>query len=108
MYLVKKCENFSHGKNKWELIFSSPDREGALAIYNQERKLLYEADHNLNRTQIDTKMTYGSPNARYWSGARYESGHYTVRVAIYKSNAAEYKEPARRPMRTELLDKILS
>ena len=110
MYVVKKCENHTYGQNKWKVIYTSPDRDGAVAIFKQELRYELEADPNLTRDDIDRRLQnyYLDNNNSYYTNRRIEMGHGDVYFSIMKSAASEHVTPAERPTRTELLDSILS
>jgi len=109
MYIVKKCDSYGHGRNDWKTIYTSPDREGAIAIFKQELRYELEADPNLTRDQINSRLDsyYFNNTYGYYTNRRFQLGHGNVWFSMMKSESAENQTPAMRPDRTALLDSIL-
>jgi len=111
MYVVKKCDNYSRGQNKWKVIYTSPDKEGAISIFKQELRYELEADPNLDREQINRYLNLWQLDPqRYggYKGNRVTSGHGDIYFSIMRSESVEHQTPAMRPDRTALLDSILN
>jgi len=109
MFVVKKCDNHSYGRNKWNVVFTSPDRASAVAFLKMELRYILEADHNLTRDQINSKLQnyYLDNNESYYRNHRVEMGHNGIYFSMIKSCSVEYQDVPKRPDRTELLDSIL-
>jgi hypothetical protein len=115
MYVVKKCENHSYGRNKWDVVFTSPDREDAISWVREEYRLLLSCDSNLTSKDIEQRMSYGCPQSgsSVWGRrevlGRREFGHMGTYFSFFHSHSDKYlKDVPMRPTRTELLDSILS
>jgi hypothetical protein len=107
MYVIKKCDNHTYGKNKWYTVHTTASKEDAIAFCRQEYRLLLSCDPNLSSQQIETSMNgYGLPRSDYWYG-RMEFGHGNIRFAAYKSSAEGHQDVPVRPNRTAILDSIL-
>jgi hypothetical protein len=119
MYLVKKCENgwnSYRAKRKWKVVLATESKHDAAAFFKQEMRYLLEADPNLDRKTIESRLdiyNLSDDPSKYWGiqnwhGRRIEMGHGNVGFAVYKSHAKEYDVPVERPAPSEMLDKILS
>jgi len=111
MYLVRKCEDWQgRGKCTWKTIFTSPERDGAIAVFKQELRLVLESDPNLTRDTINGRMNnwYLDNTDKYYCDRRIEMGNGNTGFAIYKSKAVGNQTPAERPNRTSALDSILN
>lgn len=116
MYVVRKAENYSYGRNKWVDVHVTADPEDAKSFFLSECRLLVESDPNMNRDQIESRMRHcvgynngGMLDHRYHKN-RYEFQHNGTAFAVLKSTSAKYDGHSglMRPDRTELLDAILS
>lgn len=103
MYVIKRSENHSYGRNVWKVIHTTPDVNDALSFIKSEYRMLLESDPNMRRSDIDSRLSYSFNS--YWN--RQEVSHRGVGLSIYRSTAAKHQEPVVRPERSELLDKIL-
>jgi hypothetical protein len=109
MYVVKKCENHSYGRNKWDVVHVTPDREDAIAWCREEYRLLLSCDSNLTSKDIELRMSYGCPQSGSGVWGRREFGHMGTYFSFFQSHSDKYlKDVPMRPTRTELLDSILS
>jgi len=107
MYVIKKCENHSYGRNTWKVIHTTKSKEDAIAFCREEYRLLLSCDPNMTSDRIEQYLnSYNVPSDHYWYGTK-QFGHNGVMYRAYVSDAAEYRDPVERPDRTELLDKIL-
>ena len=107
-YVVKKCENYSYGKNKWDVVFTSLDAESAVGFIKTEFRYLLEADHSLTRKDINGKLNnYYLDNYGNFQRSRIELIHKNVSYSLLKSSSDQYQYVPKRPDRTALLDSIL-
>lgn len=108
MYVIKKCENHSYGKNKWEVIHTTPDKEDAIAFAREEYRLLLSSDPNLSSEDIDRYMNnyYNPPKSGQYIGGRREFGHGNIWFSFMRSTSQQHR-PAERPSAREALDLIL-
>jgi hypothetical protein len=108
MYVIKKCDNYTYGRNKWYTVHTTASKEDAIAFCRAEYRLLLSCDPNMSSQQIEQALSgYRCPRSDYWYG-RMEFGHGNIRFAAYKSSAEGHMNVPKRPTRTELLDKILN
>jgi len=109
MYVIKKCENYSYGRNKWEVVHTTPDREDAISWIREEYRLLLSCDPNLSSEDIDRYLNqyYGCPKPEQAIYGRKEVGHGNTRFSIMHSYSDQY-QTVERPTAREALDKILN
>jgi len=110
MYVVKRCDDHGYGRNKWDVVFTSIDRESAVAYLKMEFRYILEADHTLTRDTIENRLNLGyldNPHS-YYANRRVEVAHSGIAFSFIKSESAEYQDVPKRPDRTELLDSILN
>lgn len=109
MYVIKKCDNYSYGRNDWRVIYTSPDREAAISVAREEYRLLLSNDPDLSNDDIQWRMDrdWGVPKSGEAIWGRKEFGHDNTRFAIMQSNSSQY-QPAIRPDKNKVLDSILN
>jgi len=111
MYVVKKCDSHGYGRNKWDVVFTSIDRDSAVGFIKTEFRYILEADHNLTRDQINGRLNnnyYLDNTSGYYANRRVEMIHNGTAFSFHKSKSAEFQDVPKRPDRTELLDSILN
>lgn len=111
MYVVKKCANYTHGKNAWVDVHVTPDKEDAISYIREEYRLLLSSNPNLSSADIDRNLNayYDCPKPGDTLYSRRVVRHGNVAFSIQSSHASKYDQwnGLQRPDRNELLDKIL-
>jgi hypothetical protein len=108
MYVVKKCDNYSRGRNDWQVIYTSPYREAAISVAREEYRLLLNSDPDMSSKDIQSRMDdYSAPKSGAALYGRKQFGHKNTKLAIMKSYSVDYK-PAVLPDKNEALYSILS
>ena len=108
MYVVKRCDDHGYGRNKWDVVFTSPDKDSSSAFLKMELRYILEADPNLTRDQINGRLdNYYLNSPSSYLMPRIEMGHNGICFSLVKSSSVEYQDVPKRPDRTELLDSIL-
>lgn len=111
-YVVKKCDNYSYGRNKWVEVKVTPSKQDAISYVRGEIRTMLDCSDMTTEQIISTMNGYGVPrDDQYLYGRSVFKPHGVGNTAysIIYSDAEKYdnwKAP-RRPTRTEVLDKIL-
>jgi hypothetical protein len=110
MYVIKKCDNYGHGRNKWYVVHTTPHKDDACAYFKEEYRLLLVCDPNLTSKDIDDMLNsfWRIPTPENYYGSRRVSQYGTTAYSIQESRSVEYQDVPKRPTRTELLDSILN
>jgi len=109
MYVIKKCDSYGYGRNKWEVVHVTPDKEDAISYIREEYRLLLSSDAYLSSSDIESRMDgWGVPKTGQDLWGRKEVGQGLVRFSLARSTSNQYQVVPKRPTAREALDKILN